>query len=391
MSAKEEPSALAAALRRAGVPWYASMLAEADLTTPEAVRAGGADALAEAGVEPQHMQAIFAELQLEAELAEREVSAVPESQGAGPSASGAACAAFTRGGLYSPEFLRVVAPLYEQAMGAENLGPLLYSLVRFTKPHNVLELGAGCVFRFASASKSLLSLRESLCDASMALTRDLLLFTRRFTSLFLLQALADNDAECALAKEAAASAPGGVPWLTPAFVGANAVARASVLHVVDNMAHEHTSAHRVQAASEQLGISSALRFYNADALDADASSRLAISPGGSDGDRAFGLVWIDLGAAHRLRALVDSWWPRVDPAGGMLVVHSTLTNEASRVWLEHMRAASADSESFYGRFELLSLLEPHKCFQNSLTMLRRRGGGPGGIALWDEPVYSRWP
>jgi hypothetical protein len=351
MSASDEPSALAAALRRAGVPWYFSMLAEADLNTLEAVRAGGADALSEAGVEPQHAQAILAELE-----AVRDVPAVPpESKGAGPSASGAACAAFTRGGLYNPTFLQVAAPLYEQAMGAENLGPLLYSLVRFTKPHNVLELGAG------------------------------------YTSLFLLQALADNDAECALAQEAAVTAPGGIPWLTPSFIGASACPRTSVLHVVDNMMHEHTSAHRVQAGAAALGLSHALRFHDTDALDADASSRLAISPGVSGGAHVFGLIWIDLGAAHRLRALVDSWWPRVDPAGGMLIVHSTLTNEASRVWLEHMRAACADSHGFYGRFELLSLLEPHKCFQNSLTMLRRRGGGPGGDALWNEPIYSRWP
>ena len=142
MGSSEAPSALAAALSRAGVPWYVSMLVEADLSTPEAVRAGGADALAEAGVEPQHVQAILAELS----KAAHEASAVPpESEGAGPAASGAACAAFTRGGLYNSEFLRVAAPLYEQAMGAENLGPLLYSLVRFTKPLNVLELGAGCV------------------------------------------------------------------------------------------------------------------------------------------------------------------------------------------------------------------------------------------------------
>ena len=44
-------------------------------------------------------------------------------------------------------------------MGAENLGPLLYSYVRFTKPARVLEVGAG------------------------------------YTSMFILQALRDNAAE----------------------------------------------------------------------------------------------------------------------------------------------------------------------------------------------------
>ena len=44
-------------------------------------------------------------------------------------------------------------------MGAENLGPLLYAWVRFAKPANVLEIGAG------------------------------------YTSMFLLRALEDNAAE----------------------------------------------------------------------------------------------------------------------------------------------------------------------------------------------------
>lgn len=342
-------SSLAALLQTAGVPWYESMLEESELATPAAVRAGGAEALAAAGVEPQHALAILRALEVE-----QTAVAVPAAASAA-AGSGAACAAFTRGGLYSAAFLQAVAPLYEQVMGAENLGPLLYSLVRFTKPQNVLELGGG------------------------------------FTSLFLLQALADNNAECALAAEAAASAPSGVPWLTPAYAGAKTAP--GTLHVVDNLAHEHTSANRVQAGADALGIARSLRFHDADALDADASSRLAVAPSADcpDGARVFGLIWIDLGAAHRLRALVDAWWPRVDPAGGMLIVHSTLTNEAGQVWLEHMRAASSASDGFYGRFELLSLLEPHKCFQNSVTMLRRRGGGPGGVAHWQEPRYSRWP
>jgi hypothetical protein len=250
------------------------------------------------------------------------------------------------------------------------MGPLLYSLVRFAKPRAILELGAG------------------------------------FTSLFLLQALADNAAECGAAAAAAAAvaaAPGGVPWLAPDFGATAAACDAAALHVVDNCAHAHTSAHRVASAAASLGLSSRLTFHDADALDADLPSRLAPRA------RHFGLVWIDLGAAHRLGALVDAWWPRVDPQGGMLLVHSTLTNQAGQAWLARMRKASnegangsevgdcarggssAMSASPYGRFELLSLLEPHKRFQNSVTLLRRRGGGAGGAAPWDEPTFSKWP
>ena len=54
------------------------------------------------------------------------------------------------------EFLAVAQKAYSSTMGTENMAPLLYSLARFTRPRNVLEIGAG------------------------------------YTTLFLLQAMADN-------------------------------------------------------------------------------------------------------------------------------------------------------------------------------------------------------
>ena len=47
------------------------------------------------------------------------------------------------GGVYDQEFLSAVQPLYDMHMGVENMGPLLYSLIRFHKPRHVLEVGAG--------------------------------------------------------------------------------------------------------------------------------------------------------------------------------------------------------------------------------------------------------
>lgn len=48
-------------------------------------------------------------------------------------------------------------------------------------------------------------------------------------------------------------------------------------------------------------------------------------------------VWIDLGAAHRMREVMREYWPRVNPEGGFVGVHSSLTNILTRVWLEDMR------------------------------------------------------
>ena len=66
-----------------------------------------------------------------------------------------------RSTLSNPLFHALTSTLYEPVMGAEALGPLLYGLVKFLKPTNVVEIGAG------------------------------------YTSLFLLAALVENDEELA--------------------------------------------------------------------------------------------------------------------------------------------------------------------------------------------------
>jgi predicted O-methyltransferase YrrM len=326
------------------------------------------------------------------------------------------------GGFYDASFLRAVAPLYDLHMGAENLGPMLYSLVRFNKPARVLEVGAG------------------------------------YTSVFILQALRDNAAELEAYRELRAArmcACGDAPWSVDAFFdgsgdgggryrgdpddaegperngargadprratndafaspsGFSALASpdtltspsdasllrvtdtravpgtedarvaSGVLHCIDNMAHEHTTAHAVKGVAESLGMADRLRVHEADAFDPDLPSTLA--PG-----TEFDLLWIDLGAAHRIEGFFEAWWPRVRPEGGMVIVHSTLTNALSRGWLERMRdVARAEPAPPFGAFECMSLLEPHKMFQNSVTMFQKRGGAFG--APYHEPVHTKFP
>jgi hypothetical protein len=71
-----------------------------------------------------------------------------------------------------------------------------------------------------------------------------------------------------------------------------------VLHCIDNMAHEHTTAHIVTAAAAGLGLSDRLVLHEADAFDPDLPMKLA--PG-----TEFDLLWIDLGAAHRIEGFFE--------------------------------------------------------------------------------------
>jgi hypothetical protein len=148
------------------------------------------------------------------------------------------------------------------------------------------------------------------------------------------------------------------------------------------MAHEHTTAHVVTRSAAELGMSDRLQLHEADAYDGDLPSVLA--PGVE-----FDFMFIDLGAANRVEGFMEAWWPRVRPEGGMVMVHSTLTNALSRGWLEKMRERSrSEPAPPYGSFETMSLLEPHKMFQNSVTLFQKRGGPFG---TYDEPVHTKFP
>ena len=41
------------------------------------------------------------------------------------------------------EFQKCIEKLSSSSMGTENMGPLLYALIKFSRPHRVLEVGSG--------------------------------------------------------------------------------------------------------------------------------------------------------------------------------------------------------------------------------------------------------
>lgn len=219
----------------------------------------------------------------------------------------------TCGGAFSPSWLRVARGLYSQHMGCENMGPLLYALAKFAKARRALEIGAG------------------------------------YTSLWLLQALADNQAE--LRRYASLERQSACSGLLVADVLEASAARESVLHCVDNLAHAQTTAHRVADAARELGIDAHLRFVQADAWT--LADEWPQGPA-----ELLDLLWFDFGAGGRLPQLLAAWWPRLAP-GGLLIIHSTLTNALTRAWLETVRRPEPGAEPL-GEVAHLSLLEPHK-------------------------------
>jgi predicted O-methyltransferase YrrM len=243
---------------------------------------------------------------------------------------------------FSSTFLNHVRSLYNPAMGVENAGPLLYSLVRFTKARTIVEIGAG------------------------------------FTTLWVLQALKDNDDEMKnisdLRDEGKCTLL-DIDWI-PEGIAEGYNQNKSSLLCIDNCLHQRQTATGAGAVAKTLGLSEYLNFIMGDAYDMQFEQE------------SIDMLWCDFGVGSRMKDFAKGAWKAIKP-GGFLVCHSTLTNLRTREWLEAVRRRASEEETGLpeGEFVEISLLEPQKRYQNSVTILQRRRG-PGGE--FNEPIYSEY-
>ena len=245
--------------------------------------------------------------------------------------------------MYSPSFLHHVQPLYNPHMGVENAGTLLYSLVRFTKCRKVVEIGAG------------------------------------YTTLFLLQALKDNEDE--MKRIIDLEKDNRLRLLDYPFGIASKLEKwdsgpTSSLLCIDNCEHQKETASGAVGVSRTLGLDSYLEFLRGDAFD-------ALDTHFSETE-SIDLLWCDFGVGVRMKEYAASVWKYIRP-GGFLCCHSTLTNRRTREWLENIRQQSDEEHTGIpsGEYVEVSLLEPHKRYQNSITVLQKRVG-------FEEPLYSEY-
>ena len=250
--------------------------------------------------------------------------------------------------MMSPLFLHHVNPLYNPHMGVENAGPLLYSLVRFTKCRNIVEVGAG------------------------------------YTTLWLLQALKDNDEE--MQRVVDLNQEGRLrmldyPFGTPALdewesSSPPSSSSASSLLCIDNCEHQRQTASSAIHVARTLGLDPYLQFLQGDAFDALDTH--------FSHPESIDLLWCDFGVGSRMAEYASNVWKFVKP-GGFLACHSTLTNARTREWLEGVRNQKGVEVTGIpaGEYAELSLLEPHKRFQNSVTILQKR-------REFEEPLYSEY-
>jgi predicted O-methyltransferase YrrM len=207
-------------------------------------------------------------------------------------------------------------------MGTEAVAPLLYDLVMLHRPRRILEVGGG------------------------------------LSSLYLLKGLADCDAAIAV-ESGAVGAAGGL--LSEAYFQAPAVP--ARLHMIDNLVHADTTAGRVIQTAKDLGIDGPLRVHEADFIGyADKLPK---------DEPPFDMVWFDCGTIEYFQHFRRAYWPLVSRDGGLILIHSLATNFHGQMFLSELKLEQATKS--FTEFELLTLIEPHKMRQNSVTMIRLTG------------------
>jgi hypothetical protein len=239
---------------------------------------------------------------------------------------------------FDPEFMGAVYGLNRARKGLEAVGPLLYSLVRMTRPVTLLETG----FSYATP--------------------------------FIAQALADAVAEH---EQDRAIIAGDLPG-----DGRESLLRPGVerldyrprLLVIDDPAAKDSQSEETRAALATLDLESFVTVHEGGF--AGAAETLPLE------GRALDFVWFDAQGVGEDAGFLREYWPKVSTSNGLLLLHfahwplqvehdgqqrpailpSPLVNELKRQQVEAGGKA---------RFEFLSLLEPHKLSQASVTMIRK--------------------
>jgi len=221
-------------------------------------------------------------------------------------------------------------------MGTEEVAPLLYHLVRFCRPRRLLEVGMGYTTPFIARA-----LQDNRRAAEME-ARGLAAKTQGY-----LATGAQLDEEWLRADPVLAAPAFHLSGYRPSFLA------------IDNLQSPISTAGQVGEVLDGLGLADVVTV-----LRSPLEEALLRLP---QGFLPFDFVWLDL---NDKTAFFERWWNLVDPAGGIVLVHFLLTHASGEAVLEQIRSIQAARPR---ELEMVSLLEPHKLGQNSLTLIRRTG------------------
>lgn len=256
--------------------------------------------------------------------------------------------------IAAADFASAVAALASPRMGTESMAPLLYSLVRLLRPATLLEVGVGYTTPF---------LLKALADNAADIAREQQLWPDK-------NRLLDDQAAApllhgSLSRFAALDKTRKLRWLTmpPSLADPDFYTRPYTprLVAIDDLSSPNTSARRIEAHLGTLPGHEHLVLV--DGSFRGRAATLAAMVG------TFDFIWFDCGGHREYRDFLDEYWPLLDGNGGTLLLHYTLTNLSMGSVIKDLKIRQATTG--FEDFELLSLREPHKMMQNSVSLIRK--------------------
>lgn len=233
-------------------------------------------------------------------------------------------------------FWKVAESVHHPGMGTENVGMLLYAVTKMLRPPRALAVGLG------------------------------------YTTLFLLQALADAYAEARSDYELMQSESGDAGRREILHdIEADHVPQRGRLVALDDFSDDGGRLTHMLRCISHLGLDVHLELHRARYDEGVLERQTA----------GFQLAWVDCGHQLDYAELTNRIWSLIE-GDGMLGVHYTYVDVVAEVsggrerivipgpWLNAVKRQQL-SAGLDASFELLSLVEPHKFRQGSLTLLRK--------------------
>ena len=252
--------------------------------------------------------------------------------------------------MLDQRFLETVMPLLAVGMGTEHVGLLLYSLVRMTRPRSVLEVGLG------------------------------------YTTPFLLKGLADNTEEWETDLEILQSGRDLDVRRDLLLPGHFVTPYQPKLIAIDDFSAAGSSASRVLAAAKTLALDDYLVQITGDFRGRSNTI--------DEKHKPFDFIWFDCGGPEEYVEFLKEYWAQ-SASSCVVALHFTYQ------WQEIEASDKANTATDVGlapgpvlaelqrqhteagvdvNFEILSIVEPHKTRQGSVTLLRRHRD-PRGVSL----------
>ena len=240
-------------------------------------------------------------------------------------------------------FFNATKSLMVPGMGTEHIGLLIYSLIRMTRPTNVLEVGMGYTTPF---------LAMALHDNVIETKADISILTKCRAEI--------SDDE--VGRKEVLNNSFYMQEMTPN------------LHAIDNFAMKESSSSAVLKTIKDLDLESFVRIYESDYKGASRKIDRSCFP--------IDCIWFDCGNYRDRRNLISEYWDLINPAHGLLILHSAYWMAPARIIGEEGASLSPGpilnelkrQQALRGvdaNFEVLSLLEPHKFRQGSVTIVRK--------------------